>query len=139
MQPALGGTGLTVNGKVTLLTSSQLTFQLGGLTQGSEYGHLNVNGTLALGGQLVLTFVNGFQNSVTGTDDFTLLNSLSVALGGRFTNIAPGDRLDTSDGFGSFEVDYDATAIILSNFLPNGVIPGLRWIELGDRRGWKWT
>ena len=121
LQPALGGTGLTVNGKVTLLASSQLTFQLGGLTQGSEYGHLNVNGTLAIGGQLVLTFANGFQNSVTNTDDFAVLNSLSVGLGGRFTNVAPGDRLDTSDGFGSFQVDYDATKVVLSNFIPNGV------------------
>ena len=65
LQPALGGTGLTVNGRLALLASSQLTFQLGGLTQGSEYGRLNINGTLALGGQLVLTFANGFENSVS--------------------------------------------------------------------------
>ena len=121
LQPALGGTGLTVNGKVALLASSQLTFQLGGLTQGSEYGHLNINGTLALGGQLVLTFANGFQNSVTNTDNFTVLNAFAVGLGGRFTNVASGDRLDTSDGFGSFQVDYDATRVVLSNFIPNGV------------------
>ena len=107
LQPALGGTGLTVNGRLALLASSQLTFQLGGLTQGSEYGRLNVNGTLALGGQLVLTFANGFENSVSNTDNFAVLNSFSVGLGGRFTNVAPGDRLDTSDGFGSFQVDYD--------------------------------
>ncbi len=120
LQPALGGTGLTVNGDVTLLTSSQLTFQLGGLTQGSEYGHLNVNGSLALGGQLVLTFVNGFQNLVTGNDSFSLLSSLGVSVGGRFTNVAPGGRLETNDGFGSFQVDYGATAIFLSNFIPSG-------------------
>jgi hypothetical protein len=120
LQPALGGVGLTMTGKLTLLTSSQLTFQLGGLTQGSEYGHINVNGTVALGGQLVLTFVNGFQNSVSNNDGFTLLNSTSVALSGRFTNVAPGDRLETSDGFGSFQVDYDATRILLSNFIPSG-------------------
>jgi hypothetical protein len=121
LQPALGGTGLTVNGRLVLLASSQLTFQLGGLTQGSEYGRLNVNGTLALGGQLVLIFANGFENSVSNTDRFAVLNSLSVGLGGRFTNVAPGDRLDTSDGFGSFQVDYDATRVVLSNFIPNGI------------------
>ena len=121
LQPALGGTGLTVNGRLALLASSQLTFQLGGLTQGSEYGRLNVNGTLALGGQLVLTFANGFENSVSNTDNFAVLNSFSVGLGGRFTNVAPGDRLDTSDGFGSFQVDYTATRVVLSNFIPNGV------------------
>ncbi len=121
LQPALGGIGLTVNGRVTLLASSQLTFQLGGLTQGSEYGRLNINGTFAIGGRLVVAFANGFQNSVTNGDDFAVLNSLSAGLGGRFVNVAPGDRLDTSDGFGSFQVDYDTTKIVLSNFLPNGV------------------
>jgi hypothetical protein len=94
LQPALGGTGLTVNGRVALLASSQLTFQLGGLTQGSEYGHLNINGTLALGGQLALTFANGFQNLVTNDDDFTVLNALGPSTGnGRFTNVASGGRL----------------------------------------------
>ena len=63
LQPALGGSGLNVNGNVTLLTASQLSFQLGGLTQGSQYGYLNVNGTVAIGGQLVVSFVSGFQNS----------------------------------------------------------------------------
>lgn len=49
-----------MNGAVTLLSSSKLTFQLGGLTQGSQYGFLNVNGTAALAGQLVISFVNSF-------------------------------------------------------------------------------
>ena len=120
LQPALGGTGLAMNGKLTLLTSSQLTFQLGGLTQGSEYGYLNVNGTVAFGGQLVLTFANGFQNSVTNNDDFTVLTAAGTALNGSFTNVAPGERLETSDGFGSFQVDYDGTKILLSNFIPSG-------------------
>ena len=73
------------------------------------------------GGQLVLIFANGFENSVSNTDRFAVLNSFSVGLGGRFTNVAPGDRLDTNDGFGSFQVDYDATRVVLSNFIPNGV------------------
>ena len=55
------------------------------------------------------------------TDDFTVLNALSPGTGiGRFTNIPSGGRLDTSDGFGSFQVDYDATRVVLSNFIPNG-------------------
>ncbi len=45
LRPALGGSGLAVTGNVTLLGSSQLIFQLGGLAQGSQYGFLNVNGT----------------------------------------------------------------------------------------------
>ncbi|MEO8044158.1 MAG: FecR domain-containing protein [Spartobacteria bacterium] len=120
LQPALGSNGLNVNGDITLLTSSQLSFQLGGLTQGIQYGHLNVNGTLAIGGQLVVSFVSGFQNVVTNRDEFTLLTASSVGLGGTFTNVLPGGRLETSDGFGSFQVDYDATQVVLSNFIRSG-------------------
>jgi mannose-6-phosphate isomerase-like protein (cupin superfamily) len=120
LQPALGDTGLIANGKLTLLFSSQLTFQLGGLTQGSEYSYLNINGTVALGGQLVLTFAKGFQHSVTNEDDFTVLTAAGIGLSGHFTNVEPGGRLETSDGFGSFQVDYNATRILLSNFIPSG-------------------
>ena len=120
LQPALGGTGLTVNGRVILLTSSQLTFQLGGLTQGREYGHLNINGTLAIGGQLVLTFAHGFQNSVTNSDDFTVLNSLSVGLGAAYVTSLRAIGSTPAMASGSFQVDYNATKIILSNFIPNG-------------------
>ena len=126
LQPALGGSGLAVTGAVSLLSASQLTFQLGGLTQGSEYGFLNVNGTVALGGQLVLSFVNGFQNSVNGSDTFTVLSS-SFNFSGMFSNVASGTRLDTSDGFGSFLVTYSGNNVVLSNFLPAGSVIEAIW------------
>ena len=126
LQPALGGSGLAVTGAVSLLSASQLTFQLGGLTQGSEYGFLNVNGTVALGGQLVLSFVNGFQNSVNGSDTFTVLSS-SFNFSGMFSNVASGTRLETSDGFGSFLVTYSGNNVVLSNFLPAGSVIEAIW------------
>ncbi len=127
LQPALGGSpltgaGLNVTGNISLLSASTLTFQLGGLTQGTQYGSLNVNGTVALAGQLVLTFVNGFQNSVTGSDVFTVLNSSST-LTGSFANVASGTRLTTSDGFGSFVVTYSGSDVVLSNFLGDVFAP----------------
>jgi hypothetical protein len=115
LRPALGG-ALNVTGNVSLLSSSNLSFQLGGLTQGTQYSFLNVNGTVALSGNLVLSFANGFENSVTGSNTFTLMNS--TGLTGSFTNIASGSRLDTSDGFGSFLVTYNGTSLTLSGFLP---------------------
>ena len=126
LQPALGGTGLTVNGNVSLLSSSQLNFQLGGLTQGSQYGFLNVNGTVALGGQLILSFANGFQNSVTNDDTFTLLAS-TFNFSGVFTNVASGSRLTTSDGFGTFLVTYSGSNLVLSDFMPFGNLVTSTW------------
>jgi mannose-6-phosphate isomerase-like protein (cupin superfamily)/predicted secreted protein len=119
LRPMLGGNGLQVNGNLTLLGSSQLSFQLGGLVQGQEYGFIGVNGQVSLGGQLVLSFVFDFQNSVTGNDTFTLMASSTMFVGS-FTNIASGDRLTTSDGAGSFLVTYNGNQLILSNYLPAG-------------------
>src|SRR4029079_2504032 len=66
-----------------------------------------------------LSFTNNFQNSITGSDIFTLLSS-SFNFSGVFSNIASGARLDTFDGFGSFLVTYSGNNLILSNFVPIG-------------------
>jgi hypothetical protein len=120
LQPALGGSGLFVTGNVSLLSASKLTFQLGGLTQGSQYGFLNVNGTVALGGQLVVSFVNAFQ--AANNNIFTVLSSTTV-LSGAFTNVASGGRVNASDGSGSFLVTYSGDNVILSDFQPSGFAP----------------
>ena len=112
LQPALGGTGLAVTGAVSLLSTSKLTFQLGGLTQGNQYGFLNVNGTVALNGNLVVSFVNSFQAG--NKDNFTVLSS--TALSGVFANVASGTRLATTDGSGTFLVTYNGTTVVLSDF-----------------------
>ncbi len=119
LQPALGGSGLVVNGNVTLLSSSQLTFQLGGLVQGTEYGFLNVNGTVALNGNLVVSFVNGFQ--ANNNNNFTVLSS--TALSGAFTNVPSGSRVTATDNSGTFLVTYNGTTVILSDFQPAGEVP----------------
>jgi hypothetical protein len=63
------------HGNVSLLSSSQLVFQIGGDCAGQQYGFMNVSGNVSLGGQLVLSFVNGFQNAVSPNDTFTLMTS----------------------------------------------------------------
>ena len=123
LRPALGGSGLNVTGNISLLSASNLVFQLGGLVQGSEYGFIGVNGTVLLGGQLVLSFVNGFQAS--GSDVFTLM--ITNGLSGSFLNIASGGRLTTSDGSGSFLVDYSQNNLVLSNFVPSGMAIAAIW------------
>ncbi len=116
LQPALGAGGLAVNGAVSLLSASKLTFQLGGLTQGSQYGYLNVNGTVALGGQLVVSFVNSFQ--ANNNNSFTVLSS-TAPLSGVFTNVPSGSRLSVTNGSGSFLVTYSGSTVVLSDFLGN--------------------
>jgi hypothetical protein len=125
----LTGSG-TINGNVNLL-SGALTFQLGGTMAGigaNNYDSIGINGSVALGGNLQLTFKSGFENTVTASDKFTVLNS-SSPFNGSFANVASGSRLDTTDGFGSFIVGYAGSTVSLTNFLPN-----TRW--LGGSGNW---
>ncbi|MGZ5021691.1 MAG: hypothetical protein ACXWFY_04120, partial [Chthoniobacterales bacterium] len=125
LRPALGGSGLHVTGNVSLLGASNLVFQLGGLTQGSQYGFMNVNGNVSLGGQLLVSFVSGFQNSVTNSNSFTVLSS-TATFSGIFANIASGSRLDTTDSAGSFLVTYNGSNVVLSDYQPHVPRPALK-------------
>ncbi|MDQ3119610.1 MAG: hypothetical protein M3Q89_08620, partial [Verrucomicrobiota bacterium] len=121
LRPALGGSGLNVTGNLSLLSASNLVFQLGGLTQGSQYGFIGVNGTVSLGGNLVVSFVNQFQAS--SNDNFTVLSS-TAPLTGQFANVASGSRLTTTGNAGSFLVNYTGSTIVLSNFQSVGARSG---------------
>ena len=108
---------LNITGNLTLLASSITLFELGGLNQGSGYDFLNVSGTASLGGNLQLSFVNGFQSTILPTDTFTLL-SASLRTGAFANAPTSGLRLPTTDGFGSFQVDYTGITVNLTNFAP---------------------
>ncbi len=66
-------------------------------------------------------FINGFQNLVQPTDTFSLVEAFSLS--GTFENIENGERLMTSDGFGSFVVNfgtgsaYNPNQVVISNYL----------------------
>jgi len=74
---------------------------------------MGVNGTVSLGGNLVVSFVNQFQAS--SNDNFTVLSS-TAPLTGQFANVASGTRLTTTNNAGSFLVNYSGSTIVLSNF-----------------------
>jgi hypothetical protein len=109
---------LNIVGNFSLLSTSTLVIQLGGTNQGSGYDFLNVNGSTALSGSLNLSFVNNFQLSILPTNTFTVLTS-NGTLSGAFANIASGQRLNTTDGLGSFKVIYGGGVnnVVLSDFI----------------------
>jgi len=93
--PGMSPGTLTINGNLTLSSGSTLAMELGGLTQGSLYDYLDVNGVLTLAGMLDLDFINDFQNSLTSGNILTLATANSDILGS-FSNVASGGYLMTN-------------------------------------------
>jgi hypothetical protein len=91
-----------------------LAFDLGGYTPGTQYDYLNALGAAALAGQVSVSFINGFGNTITNGPSFTLLTASPVT--GAFANAANGSRLQTADGLADFAVTYTASSLVLSDY-----------------------
>jgi hypothetical protein len=113
---------LTLTGDLTLLATSSLLMELAGLGQGSDYDFLGVGGTAALAGQLAVTFLDEFQFQLPAGASFTILTAQG-GLTGAFANVLNGQRLTTTDGWATFQVNYGtgspfaANSVVLSHFV----------------------
>ncbi|MEZ6097290.1 MAG: PEP-CTERM sorting domain-containing protein [Pirellulaceae bacterium] len=88
--------------------NSTLMIEIAGLSQGTEYDWLNINGTAEIDGTLSISLLNGF--TPDAADNFTILSATS--LNGYFAN--GSDHVKFSQG--SFDVSYTGNSIMLSNF-----------------------
>jgi hypothetical protein len=107
ISPGASAGKLTINGALSLMNSSKIVMEIGGLTQGTQYDYLAIGGMVTLDGTLELHMLNGFQSQLDPSQTFTLLTSKDV-LSGVFDNVANGARLTTADGLASFQVNYGA-------------------------------
>ncbi len=135
---------LTIDGDLTLFSTSEVSFEIGGPMQGSQYDSIDASGEMALEGILSLSFLDGFESEVMAGATFTLLEA-NAPIAGLFANAAPGDQLPTSDGRGVFEVFYGSSSPfgadrVVASYVPEpgtlmltgGGLIGLAW--LGRRR-----
>lgn len=77
-----------------------------------QFDAINVSSIAALAGDLELNLL-GF--APAPSDTFSILTAGTLV--GEFDNVADGARLNITDGgTGSFQVDYNATSVILSDF-----------------------
>ena len=106
ISPGASAGTLIINGNVSLLDSSKLVMEIGGLIQGAQYDYLAIGGMVTLDGTLELGMLNGFQLQLDPSQTFTLLTSQDLS--GVFDNVASGARLTTADGTASFQVNYGA-------------------------------
>lgn len=108
---------LTVQGDLTLASTSQLLFDLGnGTVQGTSYDFLSVTGRTTVAGTLTINLVNGAQATIPPNYTFTLINS-TLGLSGRFANAPDNTRFFTTDLQSSFLVTYTGNSLSLTNFV----------------------
>ncbi|MCA9230276.1 MAG: PEP-CTERM sorting domain-containing protein, partial [Planctomycetales bacterium] len=114
--PGLSPAEVNIGGDMTLGSSATLEIELAGTSPGSGHDKINVAGTANLNGALDVLLIGGFENSISASDQFTVLDA--GALTGVFTNVAPGGRLLIEEFNADIQVDYGAT----SPFNPNQVV-----------------
>ncbi len=116
LEPGLGIGTLSVNNTVSLLDSSILRFELGGLAQGVTYDYLAIGGSMQLDGILSLDVSYDLKLQLAESDVFTIITSNDLS--GSFDNGRNGDRITTGDGLASFIINYGPT----SPFAKNNVV-----------------
>ena len=116
----------TIVGDYTHLADSILAIDIGGSVASSEYDVLQTAGFVFLdGGDLELELIDGFMP--TGEDELLIAATASIV--GSFQNVMNGERLTTTDGGGSFVVNYgfgsafDIRNVVLSDYEPIQSLP----------------
>jgi hypothetical protein len=129
--PGLSPGQLDYSGTLTLGSTSNLVFEIGGTTQVTQYDLLNkIDGAAqTLGGNLVVRLINNF--TPASSDTFTILTT-QTTLQGAFSNVASGGHLATADGHGIFTVTYSGqNNVVLSQFTPTA--PTSKIVTLSTR------
>jgi hypothetical protein len=90
LAPGLSPGVLTIEGNLALSSGSTLLMELGG-TDPSFYDRLSATGSLQLGGQLVISSLNGFQPTASQT--FELLRTQALVSGSMNSVTTAGDNL----------------------------------------------
>lgn len=95
---------------------SELSFTIAGRNAGTDYGVLQRRdfGAQTLNGRLTVKLASGFVPN--SSDVFTVITT-QASIQGAFLNVRSGGRMNTTDGSGSFQVDYsNQSSVMLSNF-----------------------
>jgi len=97
-----------------------LRVEIYGMVTG-QFDEVNISSTASLSGDLELNMIG---LTPAPSDTFSILTAGTLV--GEFGNVADGARLNiTEGGTGSFQVDYNATSVILSDFQGTvDVLPG---------------
>lgn len=126
--PGFSAGQIEVEGNVTLNSAARIVMEVGGTNPGAQYDRIVQTGShsFRLGeSTLEVSFLNGFEHTVTNSDLFAIITSENDILE-EFGNAASGARVATTNGSGSFLVTYGAGSdepqnVVLSDFVVHGV------------------
>jgi uncharacterized protein (TIGR03382 family) len=123
--PGLSAGQLELKGLIEFAATADFQIELGGFLS-SEFDWISISDSLLLDGALSVSFIDDFQNSILSTDTFLIVDSISTT--GIFAGLVDGSRFNTTDGFGSFQINYVGNDVVLGNFLssvpePGGLLP----------------
>ena len=102
---------LQIVGNYEQQAAGTMEFEIGGLTQGTQYDFLQVGGNALLDGQLQLKLAGGF----IPNDSQTFVVFSCNILTGVFDNAGNGQRVAALDGSGSFLVHYGPGSLFAQN------------------------
>ena len=114
LAPGQSAGGTTIFGDYTQQTGATLEIEIGGTATATQHDFVDVNGAVLLGGSLELALIDDFLPSPD--NEFIVFNADDLS--GFFRNAGNGQRVDTTDGLGSFLVHYGPT----SAFNPNQIV-----------------
>jgi T5SS/PEP-CTERM-associated repeat protein len=101
--PRLSAGATVIDGNYTQQAGAELEIEIGGPVSGTQYDFVGIEGVALLDGVLRLTLIDNF--IPTPTQTFTVFASFGIT--GTFSNAPDGQRLATTDGLGSFVVNYE--------------------------------
>jgi hypothetical protein len=121
------GKSLSITADATLSSTSVLDIEVGGGTTNSSFDTIAGLGNVTLGGELKLTRFNDYTPSPSTT--LTIVDSVYTSgITGSFSNVADGERLVTTDGSGSWLVQYGPgyanSDVVITDFQLTLGLPG---------------
>lgn len=139
LAPGPSAASTSVAGDYVQQAGAMLALEIGGTSPGNGHDRIDITGSTTLGGELLLSLIDGFIPSPS--ESFILLDAATIF--GAFTNVAPGQRLTTIDQVGSFLIHYGSGSpfgqnhIVATGFQAGGDFNNDGTVDAADYVVWR--
>jgi autotransporter-associated beta strand protein len=132
--PGNSPAAVSLGGPTTFAATNQLLMEIGGTTVGTQYDHINAADTLALGGLLKVSFINGF--TPAAGESFDLLDFDPSKLTGTFSSVVlPALATGLQWNAGQLYSTGVLSVNLLGDYNGNGVVDAADYTVYRDSLG----